>query len=609
MSGRKSSDSDSNFDPGCLTFFILGAIYLLWPLCRFIVFLLSKIAELCSTCLSYLSGGARGLLDNLGSAIIGGLSLILVVSVVLFAPRLFRALDDFVYYVQNNILVCPKCHSVLKRVGVKCPSCNVVYDNLYPTFRHFFYMECANCGEKLATTRLLGRTKYESYCLECHSPLGVNASEGKVVAIPIAGGRASGKTTFLMSSLKTLACDYPLKKKWSASFPYRESERNAKYLNDCFSRGITPDQTRDLIPRAFCIDYKAGRLRESIHLCVYDPAGESFSGAYEELKKSGYYDFISGLIFIVDPFSLPALRQWRQRSLAKEDEDFDASDVDPTTCVERLVHRFEEQEKPDREIVESEADADDSKFRDVVLKPLKELPCAIVLTKTDGYDLDRFIGEEGVENFRKRYPQFDDEEAMDQVCRYWLKRWGGQNVLGVLENKFGQTRCFAVSALGKKNPRDGYSGGFHPYNIDAPFNWILDVSGTRGLNKWGVLIFLFGVFIAISAILSLAFYLATSDSSRSADSIDSSASSSRVAPEAVAIWNEPTPRENAAASRFRPLRAKAFDESVKSATFGFHSVVSPFDAVNRVAPRDLRDELDARFLRFLQGHSLIAEVD
>ena len=621
--GRKSS-SDSSSDLGCLGYVLIGGIYLLYQLFRFVSFLFGRIVELCNAGMSLLADGAQGVLNHLGGVVLGTLSLLFIVFVIIFAPRLFRAFDDFVYYVQNNILVCPKCHSVLKRVGVKCPVCNVVYDNLFPMYGHFFYMKCRQCGTKLATTRLFGRTKYESYCMECRSPLGVNASEGKVVAIPIAGGAASGKTTFLMSSLETLTYEYPEKRKWHVSFPYKDDAVFANRLKKYFRKGERPDKTpADSIPDAFCIDYETGRFRESLHLCVYDPAGEFFAGAYDKLKASGYYDFMSGLIFIIDPFSLPVLKKHYQQSLRKKGENFEAfdvSDVDPTSCVERLIHRFEGQEKsagsvegikvegfkrhrpPTHETLAGVEEKNlqnraDTRFHDVVLKPLKELPCAIVITKADGYDLDRFIGEKGVRAFREKHPQYDDEEAMDIVCRYWLRKWGGQNILGVLGNKFGQTRCFAVSALGKTDKCGNYPYGFQPYNMDAPFNWILNISGRRGLNKWGVLVFLFWVAVAIGAIAAIAVHLVSADSSVSVSKpsasfgeIDPASRTSKPSP--VSAPSAPEPDDSVARNQFRYLCYEVYDKSAEAVGFDRDAVLSSIDSAGSSSGFSVR-ELDA----------------
>lgn len=410
-------------------------------------------------------------------------------------PFLLRLLDDFIYRVQNNIVVCPRCHRTLKRVNVKCPNCNNVFANLYPTRAHPFYLRCS-CGTRLATTRLFGRTKYESFCPRpnCMAPLGVNASEGRIVGIPIVGSAAAGKTTFLMSSLNALTSEFPSSKGWKTSFPFKSDEIFAKKLHANFKKGEAPDKTNELVPHAFCLNYETGALSENLRVCVYDPSGEAFTRHYERLKEQGYYDFMAGLILVVDPFALPALRKKYQNRLQEVGEGFSVSVADQMECLDRLLIRLNDPSRwsPD--------DSSDAVYYNLGSIPLKELPCAVVLTKVDAFDLDKYIGAEGVKRFRAKYPRYTEEEATDRLCRYWLKRWGGYNLLANLNNTFGQTRCFAVSAFGKPDIYFGYENGFKPYNIAAPFNWLLGKAGSRGMNKWGVSLFLFCVVLSLVAI-------------------------------------------------------------------------------------------------------------
>lgn len=475
-------------------------------------------------------------------------------------PFLLRLLDDFIYRVQNNIVVCPRCHRTLKRVNVKCPNCNNVFANLYPTRAHPFYLKCS-CGTRLATTRLFGRTKYESFCPRpnCMAPLGVNASEGRIVGIPIVGSAAAGKTTFLMSSLNALTSEFPSSKGWKTSFPFKSDEIFAKKLHANFKKGEAPDKTNELVPHAFCLNYETGALSENLRVCVYDPSGEAFTRHYERLKEQGYYDFMAGLILVVDPFALPALRKKYQNRLQEVGEGFSVSVADQMECLDRLLIRLNDPSRwsPD--------DSSDAVYYNLGSIPLKELPCAVVLTKVDAFDLDKYIGAEGVKRFRAKYPRYTEEEATDRLCRYWLKRWGGYNLLANLNNTFGQTRCFAVSTFGKPDIYFGYENGFKPYNIAAPFNWLLGKAGSRGMNKWGVSLFLFCVVLSLVAIGWGAYKLSLRYGASPAEV--PSASASVDVPEPAAPEGLTSPAEEAAWSRYRTFCADAYDTSARVVVF------------------------------------------
>ncbi len=521
-----------------------------------------------------------------------------IIGVIAAFPALLRWTDNFVYFLQNNIVVCPRCHSVLKRVNVKCPGCNNVFANLYPTYGHPLFMKCFSCGSKLATTRLFGRANYESFCPSCMAPLGLNASEGKVVAFPIAGGAASGKTTFLMSSLGVLTFDIPNERKWKASFPYKSDELFARRLNKLFKKGELPNKTNERVPQAFCLDYKTGVLRESLRLCIYDPSGETFAQDYEYLEKQRYYDFMSGLIFIVDPFSLPKLREKYKKELEKEGDNLEISEVDPMRCLERLLHRLDEygkSESPDANFAPR-----DAVFHGLSLKPLKEIPCAIVIAKSDVFNLDRYIGDRGVEKFLKKHPRYDEGEATDLLCRYWLRKWGGQNLLGNLDSAFGKTRCFSVSALGKPDSFSGYATGFKPRHVDAPFNWLLEASGTGGMNKWGVLLFLFGILVSVVALVAGAHRLmvvGAKDVSRPS-SVAKESSSTRPEeslPVPKEVVDPPALGKDEARRMFRTLCRDAYKKSADGNRFDRDSILSliagasaatRFDGVDRLKTVD-----------------------
>ncbi len=388
---------------------------------------------------------------------------------------ILRKFDDFVYLVQQNFVVCPRCHKRLKRVYFKCPGCNRVYTDLFPAPTRLFHTTCV-CGRRLATTRLLGRTRYEAFCPACMSPLGANASEGQVVAFPIAGGRSAGKTAFLMAGIEELTSTVPDKFGWRPSFPYQDDVFFARKLHRNFMNGIKPDQTHIQVPSAFCIDYRTGFLSESTRLCIYDPSGETFSSDYEKLKKQTYYNFMAGLIFIVDPFALPKLRRAYSKQI-QSSEELNASEADPEECLQRLLNRLSTTGRED----------------DFFLRDKKQIPCAVILTKADALDMERYIGDEAIKNFLAKRKGYRYDEAMDQVCRYWIQKWGGYNILAELDDQFGRVRCFSVSSLGKR--REGQEGAFEPERVDLPFKWLFETACPRQMNKFGLTLFLLCVVV------------------------------------------------------------------------------------------------------------------
>lgn len=424
---------------------------------------------------------------KLVAAILGILALRFVLAWIL------RGFDGFVFWIQQIFIICPHCNKTLNELAFKCPGCYRVYTDLRPTFRHIFAVKCP-CGERLATTRLFGRSEYVAYCPKCRGEIGRRGGEAQIVAFPIVGGPGSGKTTFFMSTLQALTTTIADAKHWTPSFPYPKDARYARTLRRHFNDGTQPDKTNDRVPPAFVIDYVGRGLGESKRLCLYDPAGEAFAEDWEYLQKQKYYRFMAGVIFVVDPFALPGLeaRFYERPDLLT---DVEVCPVDQDDCLSRFLLR-----------ISDDAVRSAEEQGETILYLKKDLPCAVVVTKADALGLDNLIGEEGVRRFREKYPQYGYEDALDQVCRYWLPRWGGANILSRLDHEFGKCRCFSVSAFGARTADD--VGAFQPERIDLPMKWLLKEAGVEGrMSRQGILVFL--ALAVVAPLTTLAVLVAT----------------------------------------------------------------------------------------------------
>ncbi len=406
-----------------------------------------------------------------------------------------RTLDALVFWIQSIFIVCPHCHKTLKELWFQCPNCSRVYTELRPNWLHVFHLKCA-CGEMLATTRIFGRSDYVAYCPNCRQAIGKHGGESQIVAFPIVGGPASGKTAFLMSTIRILTTTIADAKRWTPSFPYPQDALYADKLRRLFDAGIRPEKTNDRAPSAFCVDYVGRGLGESKRLCLYDPSGETFAQDWEKLQKQKYYNFMAGVIVVVDPFALPNLKERLGEKIASLGGDLEVCPEDQDLCAERFFARLD----PDSARKTEEGE------ETFALYSKKELPCAVVVTKADALGLDALIGEEGARRFREKYPSYNYEDALDQVCRYWLQRWGGANILNRLDSEFGKCRCFSVSALGARRAND--FGAFRPERIDLPMKWLLKEAGVEGrMSRQGILLFL--ALVVVAPLTTLAVWVAT----------------------------------------------------------------------------------------------------
>lgn len=422
-------------------------------------------------------------------------AILLILGLRLASALILRGFDGLVFWMQQIFIICPYCHKTLKNLASKCPGCHRVYTDLYPAFKHIFTVKCP-CGERLATTRLFGRSEYVAYCPECRNEIGRHGGESQIVAFLIVGGPSSGKTTFFMSTLRALTTTIADAKRWTPSFPYRKDALYADNLRRLFNTGEQPDKTNDRVPAAFVIDYAGRGLGESKRLCLYDPSGETFAKDWEYLQKQKYYNFMAGVIFIVDPFALPGLAA---HFYERPDWLLGVSPCseDQNDCLSRFLLRISD------DAIDITEEQGETPF---ALCSKKELPCAVVVTKADALGLDALIGEEGVRRFREKYPQYGYEDALDQVCRWWLQRWGGANILNRLNHEFGKCRCFSVSAFGARTAFD--VGAFRPERIDLPMKWLLKEAGVEGrMSRQGILVFL--ALAVVAPLTTLAILVAT----------------------------------------------------------------------------------------------------
>ncbi len=410
---------------------------------------------------------------------------------LLILPALvLRIFDSTLFFFQRNNPVCPHCHKEIKKSHIQCPICGKIISGVKPSAYGLFTFEC-DCGEPLRTMRFFGRNQYMAYCPQCGKQLGTNFGEGKTLAFPIVGGAAAGKTTFLMSSLHVLEKVIPQKRGWSADYPLTNDKRSAHNLRNLFKQGITPNKTNQQVPSAFTIEYRTGSLTQNNRVMIYDPSGETFTSDYERLKDQKYYNFMEGVIVIIDPFTLQPVKRLYQQKIQELDSDEQQfiSPADPQECVERFLININ---APDE-------DASSHEPRD-----FSAVPCAVVLTKTDVFDLERYIGDAAVKNYMSKHPSASYREAMDIVCRYWLQKWNGHNILQALDSNFGEVRCFSVSALGPRT--QATLEPFKPQRMDEPFEWLLEkTSITRQMNKYGLSIFL-SIMLLISGSLCYVLY-------------------------------------------------------------------------------------------------------
>jgi GTPase SAR1 family protein len=323
---------------------------------------------------------------------------------------------------------------------------------LIPSSYGIYHRRC-QCGELLPTTFLNGREQLDALCPNCQTE--IKTQESVPICIPITGGASVGKTCFLFSALHEFKDKIAPLHGWDVSFLEEQDEEKYSRTLTEFQQGAVPQKTvigSQSSPTAFNFTISSHQWQTKKTVYFYDAAGESFQDT-GILKHHGFYAFFHGMIFIIDPFSIPEIYDMYQNQLATyTNTDLKVSEILLEDTFDNMVVNLEKNFHVKRE------------------KHIKQ-PLAIVINKIDAFDLDKIIGQQaGRELMAKDASIQTLEEAIDQLCRQQFKLWELNNLLVKLEQKFTNYRFFTCSALGHL-PMNNTA--FQSYGAVEPLLWLL----------------------------------------------------------------------------------------------------------------------------------------
>jgi hypothetical protein len=160
-------------------------------------------------------------------------------------------------------------------------------------------------------------------------------------------------------------------------------------------------------------------------LFLYDPAGEAFTNDVQAGKQA-YYSYCDGIIFVIDPLSLPP---WLYKQQTEASPQPLSRAVIQT--YERMMTAFE-------------------MYAGVNKRQRYPQPIAVVVNKTDLFGLNNEIGLPAVRVRMKYDPLLrSEEQASTQVVRSFLCMHGLEHMVRDLELNFEHVRYFSCSALGR----------------------------------------------------------------------------------------------------------------------------------------------------------------
>jgi len=373
------------------------------------------------------------------------LVLVLLCGAVAISLAGLARLAEYVSMTWRRIfLVCPhaNCYRPIVLPTYVCPNCGATHLRLVPGSYGIFRRIC-KCTARLPTLFLFGRNNLPSFCphSDCGRPL--NSSWGVIrnLHVPIVGGPASGKTSFMMASMCELH-DLSAKGEIGLEFPEKKHETLFERCRQDFLQGTLVAKTAEQSPDAFLVKLETGDRKSLLY--IYDAAGELYQQS-DVLARHEYYGYTHGVVFLLDPFSLPQV-QVNYAALLKSTADR----VKP--CAEMA------QDVYDRMIgtLRSFSNSDGA---------FKSIPFAVVVTKADAFGIAKNIEVTAVNDINSRV------EPESGAVRQWLINNGESNLVRCIENDFKKVHYFHCSSLGRLP--DSSSSPFDPQGVLDPLGWVL----------------------------------------------------------------------------------------------------------------------------------------
>jgi hypothetical protein len=195
------------------------------------------------------------------------------------------------------------CYRGIALPAYDCPRCGQRHRRMAPNEYGLLRHDC-RCGAALPTAIVLGRHRLPAYCPHCERPLPQRIGRVPVVTVPVVGGPAAGKSTFVCLAVGALRVRLDGAGA-RVAFAEPAQERMFATAHANLRAGARLDKTVQRMPDGTMLDLGVGGRRDRI-LYLFDPAGESYAAA-DGVEAQGYLDHAEGLLVIVDPLALDAV--------------------------------------------------------------------------------------------------------------------------------------------------------------------------------------------------------------------------------------------------------------------------------------------------------------
>jgi hypothetical protein len=320
---------------------------------------------------------------------------------------------------------CMECMHVTPWPAYRCPSCAQVHHDVNPGQLGTFTRRCA-CGFGIPTRASRAAWKTTAECKRCKKALPEGAGAVRDIRIPVFGDTNAGKTRFLYASLNSLMAEAE-RASVSITFPDQTVGEEARRGRERIKAGRITDKTS---PGGVAVTMRLREGRQSDLIHMFDAAGEDYSEA-QKYSKLRFLDDSQGLVYVLDPFSIEAVRG----QLGSEQGDVlaaaQAAENDPDLAYGEVI----------------------SRLRDGGV-PVCAQRLAVVVSKAD------LLRRAGL-----------DVLAESAAIEEWLVKVGLQNLVMAMGREFAEVRYFTVASLDV--------AASLPDDPGVPLRWLLAAHGVR----------------------------------------------------------------------------------------------------------------------------------
>jgi hypothetical protein len=318
----------------------------------------------------------------------------------------------------------------------RCPGdpCGRVHHDIRAGMQGLFARRCA-CGTLLPTTVLRAAAGLVAVCQDCGRDLRAGAGGVTEVVVPVFGSTSAGKTRLIYAGMVALGRHVA-----AVGGTFRpdgtDSEATFKAATTVVDTGAQTAKTAAGQPPAgITVRLGVGGRPALLHL--FDAAGESFTNG-DDAADLRFLDDPQGLVFVLDPFSVPAVAGALRGTLAARLEAADPAHLDPEQSYLVTIQRLRKEQLA-----------------------LRRMPLAVAVVKAD-----LLLGLPPADGLTPG--------ATSDDVRSWLHGLGLDNLLDGMERDFREVSYHLVASRDAGVDGPGEAG---PISPARPLLWLLQRTG------------------------------------------------------------------------------------------------------------------------------------